>query len=106
MLGICVAAKVVWLLFLNGIWSNYGTMVCAKSQSVQITVDEGLVSEHEWVGDLLEQSRDCERYTTSAGMVGWAFRLGLDIYLATVLKRYVDEIDADSNFKRVELIDD
>ena len=55
--GICVAAKIIWLLFLNGVWSNYGSMVCAKSSSVHIEVDEHfeqLVSEHEWMGDLLE----------------------------------------------------
>ena len=51
---LCVAVKMIWLLFLLGVWSDYGAMVCSKSQSVRLTVDEALVSEHEWMQELLE----------------------------------------------------
>ena len=59
-IAICFVAKLIWVLFLNGVWSDYGTMVCAKSQSVEISaLDESLIFDYEWFSDIVEQSKDC-----------------------------------------------
>ena len=54
-IAICGVAKLIWLLFLNGVWSDYGTMVCAKSQSVEISaIEESLIFDYEWFSDIVE----------------------------------------------------
>ena len=95
----------VWLLFLTGVWSDYGAMVCSKSQSVKIIVDQDLVNEFEWVGDLLETSADCEVYNNMKGWGSLFWKILLDFYMATVLARYVDKARDEDNFKRVTVDD-
>ena len=43
---ICVLVKVFWLLFMLGIWSDYGAMICSKSTKVDMwPLDESLIDE-------------------------------------------------------------
>ena len=77
-------------------------MVCSKSQSVKLVVDEDIVGEGR-LRELIEESTQCENYNAIVAAVEQTARLALDIYLAVVLKRYAEEINPGDDFTRAEI---
>ena len=66
---IVVLAKVVWALFMLKIWSDYGAMICSKSQSVDLgSIIKENDTEIPWVSDLIRDSAECQNYNTIVQM--------------------------------------
>ena len=62
---IVILVKVIWALFMLKIWSDYGAMICSKSQSVDLgVITEEYSTEIPWVSDLIRESAECQNYNT------------------------------------------
>ena len=62
---IVILVKVIWALFMLQIWSDYGAVICSKSQSVDLgVITEEYSTEIPWVSDLIRESAECQNYNT------------------------------------------
>ena len=51
------------------IWSDYGAMICSKSQSVDLgSIIKENDTEIPWVSDLIRESAECQNYNTIVQM--------------------------------------